>query len=101
MVQSKTEVIIYQVNSKGELKIKVYGDDLRDAVETFYRGLKSQESRGKSWLQLSKGQAVYIKGIEHSKYAVPRLLAPKNWTIEEMYTNLDLLLSHTRKNGAI
>ena len=93
----ETNSIIYQINSKGAIIVKVYGDNLRDAVETFYRGIKSQEKRGKSWLQLSKGQAIYIKGMEASKYAIPRLLAPKNWTMEEMHENLELLITHTRK----
>jgi hypothetical protein len=65
---------------------------MSEAVEMLYKGLNHQEKTGKRFLNLSKGAAVWVQGMDKSGYLTNQKICAGNWTAAQMRQALAVLV---------
>ena len=68
-MEANTKVIqkfvrIYQITTKGEMRLIALGYDFKDACELLWNGLSTQLKFGRKIYKISKGLPIYIEGME-------------------------------------
>lgn len=61
---SQKLVRIYQITTKGEMRLIALGYDFKDACELLWNGLRIQLKFGRKIYKISKGLPIYIEGME-------------------------------------
>jgi hypothetical protein len=85
--------VFYQESGKSRAKVaRISAQSMSEAVEMLYKGLNHQEKTGKRFLNLSKGAAVWVQGMDKSGYLTNQKICAGNWTAAQMRQALAVLV---------